>query len=100
MSGASRSLSEPVVLTVDEEERALLGAQSTWPLTVEMGHAPVAEDDGVVRRDHLRALRTRPSLLFRHRSTHDPKGMDRPDAIGAGRRLASTQALQGQAPPG
>ncbi len=94
ISSASKALSDLVLPTVDEKERALLGAQNTRPPTIEVGQKPVAEDDGVLRRDHPRAVRARRGLLFRHRSTPDPKGMDQPDAIGAGRRLASTQVLQ------
>jgi hypothetical protein len=74
---ASRIVASPCRGALLEEECAVLGAQSAWPLTVEMGQAPVAEDDGVVRRDHPRALQTRPLLLFRHRSTPDPKGSAR-----------------------
>ncbi len=66
-----------MVPTVDEEKSTLLGAQNTRPPTIEMAQQPVAEDDGVLRRDHSRALPARRGLLFRHRSTPDPDGSAR-----------------------
>src|SRR5215468_4897886 len=48
-----------MVVTVAEGKRAFLGAQNTRPTTIEMAQATGAEDDGVLWRDHPRALRTR-----------------------------------------
>jgi hypothetical protein len=45
------ALADLVAPTVDEEECAFLGAQNTRPTTIEMSEEPVAEDDGVLRRD-------------------------------------------------
>ncbi len=63
---ATNALGDLVVPTVDEEERAFLGAQNTRATTIEMAEKPVAEDEGVLRRDRPRALRARRGLLFRH----------------------------------
>jgi len=37
-----------MVVTVEEGNRAFLGAQNTRPTTIEMAQNPVAEDDGVL----------------------------------------------------
>src|SRR5215471_10394922 len=58
-----------MVPTVGEEKSPLLGAQNMRPTTIEMAEATGAEDDGVLGRDHPRALRARRGLRFRHRST-------------------------------
>jgi hypothetical protein len=55
-----------VIATVDDKECAFFGAQNARPTTIEMTDQPAAEDDGVVRRDCPRALRTRRGRLFRH----------------------------------
>jgi hypothetical protein len=71
---ATNALGDLVVPTVDEEECAFLGAQNTRPTAIEMAEKPVAEDDGVFRRDRPRALRARRDLLFRHWSIPNAKG--------------------------
>jgi hypothetical protein len=63
-----------VVPTVDNEKITLLGTQNTRPTTIEMTEKPVAEDDGVLRRDNLRALRARSPLLFHCRRTLPENG--------------------------
>src|SRR6266478_2588153 len=67
------ALADLVAPTVDEEECAFLGAQNTRATTIEMAEKPVAEDDGVLRRDRPRALRARRGLLFRHWSIPSAK---------------------------
>lgn len=103
---ATNALGDLVVPTVDEEERAFLGAQNTRATTIEMAEKPVAEDDGVLRRDRPRALPARRGLLFRHwsipmqkreRMDLPPGGTTparvTPEAPVVGEREDSTQAL-------
>src|SRR5216683_4585691 len=62
--GATNSLSDLVVPAIDEEKSTLLGTQNTRPTTIEMTEKPVAEDDGVLRRERPSTLRADPRLLF------------------------------------
>jgi len=55
-----------MVVAVEEGQRAFLGAQNTGPTTIKMAQEPTAKDEGVLRRDHSRALRARCGLRFRH----------------------------------
>ena len=81
-SCATNALGDLVVPTVDDEEYAFFSAQNTRATTIEMAEKPEAEDDGVLRRDHLRALRARRGLLFRHCSTPMQRETDGPAARG------------------
>ena len=73
-SCTTNALSDLVVPAKDEEKSALFGAQKTRPTTIEMAKTTVAEDNGVVRRDHSRAVRARSLLPFHCRP---PKMADR-----------------------
>jgi hypothetical protein len=55
-----------MLVTVEEGKRAFLNAQNARPTAIEMAQNPTAEDDGVLWRNHPRALRARLGLLFRH----------------------------------
>jgi hypothetical protein len=93
-SSAANALGDLVVPTVDEEECAFLGAQSTRPTTIEMTDNPEAEDDGVLGRDRSRALRARRGLLYRHWSIPNAKADGWTCRQGARRQLASPRMLQ------
>src|SRR2546427_1319648 len=59
------ALSDLVVpAIIDEEKSTLLGTQNTRPTTIEMTEKPVAEDNGVLRRERPSTLRADPRLLF------------------------------------
>jgi hypothetical protein len=58
------ALSDLVVPAIDEEKSTLLGTQNTRATTIEMTEKPVAEDDGVLRRESLTTPRADPRLLF------------------------------------
>jgi hypothetical protein len=60
----TNALSDVVVPAIHEEESALLGSQNTRPTTIEMSEEPVAEDDGVLRRDRPSTLRAYARLLL------------------------------------
>jgi len=62
-AGRARDARDPMVPTIGEEERALLGAENPRTLAIEMGQPPLAEDNRIFRRDHPRALRARPLWL-------------------------------------
>src|SRR5207249_3446755 len=79
---ATNALGDLVVATVDDEEYAFFSAQNTRATTIEMAEKPEAEDDGVLRRDYLRALRARRGLLFRPCSTPMQRETDGPAARG------------------
>src|SRR2546422_4585439 len=70
------ALRDLVVPTVDEEKSTLLGAQNTRPTTIEMTEKPVAEDDGVLRRERLTTPRADPRLLF-HPDSRQQAGCQR-----------------------
>jgi hypothetical protein len=58
------ALSDLVVPAIHEEKSKLLGAQNTRATTIEMTEKPVAEDDGVLRRECLTTPRAEPRFLF------------------------------------
>jgi hypothetical protein len=64
LSGTTNALSDVVVPAIHEEKSALLGSQNTGPTTIEMSEEPVAEDDGVLRRDRPSTLRAYARLLL------------------------------------
>jgi hypothetical protein len=72
----TNALSDVVVPTVNEEKSALLGTQNTRPTTIEMTEKPVAEDDGVLRRERLTTARADPRLLF-HPDSRQQAGCQR-----------------------
>jgi hypothetical protein len=95
-SCATNALSDLVVPAIDEEKSPLLGAQNTRPTTLEMAETPVAEDDGVFRRDRPRALRACRGLLFRHWSIPNAKGAGWPDARGHDVSLRHPECASGR----
>src|SRR6266851_6995397 len=70
------ALSDLVVPAIDEEKSTLLGTQNTRPTTIEMTEKPVAEDDGVLRRERPSTLRADPRLLF-HPDSRQQAGCQR-----------------------
>src|SRR5882762_3873995 len=63
-SPTPRTLCDRMVETVEDEHRALVGAQSPWYPAVEMGHPTVTErDHAVVSHDRARASWALPFLL-------------------------------------
>src|SRR6266704_4253803 len=70
------ALSDLVVPAIDEEKSTLLGTQNTRPTTIEMAEKPVAEDDGVLRRERLTTARADPRLLF-HPDSRQQAGCQR-----------------------
>jgi len=85
------ALSDLVVPAIDEEKSTLLGTQNTRPTTIEMTEKPVAEDDGVLRRERLTTPRADPRLLF-HPDSRQQAGCQR--AMPARRReIAGRRAL-------
>ena|SRR5881397_2945013 len=85
------ALSDLVVPAIDEEKSTLLGTQNTRPTTIEMAQQPVAEDDGVLRRERLTTPRADPRLLF-HPDSRQQAGCQR--AMPARRReIAGRRAL-------
>jgi hypothetical protein len=75
-SCTKNALSDLVVPAIDEEKSTLLGTQNTRPTTIEMTEKPVAEDDGVLRRERLTTLRADPRLLF-HPDSRQQAGCQR-----------------------
>jgi hypothetical protein len=70
------ALSDLVVPAIHEEKSTLFGAQNTRPTTIEMTEKPVAEDDGVLRRECLTTPRADPRLLF-HPDSRQQAGCQR-----------------------
>ena len=70
------AFSDLVVPAIDEEKSTLLGTQNTRPTTIEMTEKPVAEDDGVLRRERLTTPRADPRLLF-HPDSRQQAGCQR-----------------------
>ena len=70
------ALSDLVVPAIDEEKSTLLGTQNTRATTIEMTENPVAEDDGVLRRERLTTLRANPRFLF-HPDSREQAGCQR-----------------------
>src|SRR5215813_7394736 len=62
-----------MVLAIREQERALIGAQSSGMSAAPVGQAASSRNNGVTKRDSLRALRAGPPLLF-HPRLPGPKG--------------------------
>jgi len=81
-AGRARDARDPMVPTIGEEERALLGAENPGTLAIEMGQPPLAEDNRIFRRDHPRALRARPLWLVHRRCASRSEREDHPGAIG------------------
>ena len=75
-SCTKNALSDLVVPAIDEEKSTLLGTQNTRPTTIEMTEKPVAEDDGVLRRERPSTLRADPRLLF-HPDSRQQAGCQR-----------------------
>jgi hypothetical protein len=75
-SCTTNALSDVVVPAIDEEKSMLLGTQNTRPTTIEMLEKPVAEDDGVLRREHPGTLRAHQRLLF-HPDSQEQAGCQR-----------------------
>jgi hypothetical protein len=66
LPATARALDDWMVFTIEKKNRPFLGAEHPRPTTVEMTEAPVSEDDGVLWRNRVRALRAGRGLLFRH----------------------------------
>src|SRR5262245_54651934 len=93
LSSAANTFLDYVIATVDEKNGPFLDAENTRPTTVEMTETPVSEDDGVLWRDRLRALRARRLWLIHIR----PSQVGRWDGAGRGLGAALAQFLHGRA---
>jgi len=65
--GAVLALGNQVVQAIREQERALIGAQSSGMSAAPVGQAATSRNNGVIKRDCLRALRAGPPWLFHPR---------------------------------
>jgi hypothetical protein len=70
------AFSDLVVPAIHEEKSAFLGTQNTRATTIEMTEKPVAEDDGVLRRECLTTPRADPRLMF-HPDAREQAGCQR-----------------------